>query len=465
LRPNPLSEDARAIWQAGVAAVTPQQLFANKVHLEGSELWFDELSVDLRRFRRIVVVGAGKASAAMAAALETQVLSQLRGELSQIEITGWINCPQGAFTSQLEHIHLHAARPAGSNSPTAAGILGTERILELVRNCQPHDLVICLISGGGSALLVAPRDGVTLEDKQAVAELIAGAGGNIEQLNCVRRALSRVKGGGLARQCRGGELITLIISDVLGDPLEVIASGPTILSQSQPVASPLQVLDDLGLVGQRRLQPVVQYLRSMHDSGAEASPPPSTTRCAHVILGNNADAVDAAGIKAVELGYRYVMQAARKPEGDVLDVAHLATTASLQVMSQPEVDCWISGGEPTVALPSGECGKGGRNQQLALAVLEQLIAHGWPRRANLREIAFCSGGTDGEDGPTDAAGAWFDRQTFERMLQLELVPADYLRRADAYRFFEQVGGLLITGPTGTNVCDLRVGLAARCVSR
>lgn len=460
LNSNNLSDDAKAIWQAGVAAVTPRQLFANKVRLEACELWFDDVSVDLSRFRRIVVVGAGKASAAMAAALETQILAQFSGELAKIEITGWINCPEGSFASQLSHIHLHAARPAGSNSPTAAGILGTRRILELVQNCGSQDLVLCLISGGGSALLVAPCPGISLEDKQAVAELIAGAGGNIEQLNSVRRALSQVKGGGLARLCRGGELITLIISDVLGDPLEVIASGPTVCSAAPPTAVPLQVLDELGIAAHRRLQNVVQYLQSLSDTATETSllrPPRGT----HVILGNNADAVDAAGVKAVELGYRYVMQAARQPEGDVLGVAKLAAMASLQVMSQPEVDCWISGGEPTVALPSVQCGKGGRNQQLALAVLEQLMVQGWPQRAELREFAFCSGGTDGEDGPTDAAGAWFDREIYERMQQLRLAPADYLRRADAYRFFEQVNGLLLTGPTGTNVCDLRIALAAR----
>ncbi len=461
MHPKSLSDDAKAIWQAGVAAVTPSQLFAHKVRLEGGELWFDDITVDLSRFRRIVVVGAGKASAAMAAALETQVLSQLSGGLAKIEVSGWINCPAGSFTSQLRHIHLHAARPAGSNSPTAAGILGTRRILELVQNCGPGDLVICLISGGGSALLVAPCAGVSLEDKQAVAELIAAAGGNIEQLNCVRRALSEVKGGGLARQCRAEELITLIISDVLGDPLEVIASGPTIINDAPPAAVPLQVLVDLGIVGERRLQNVVHYLRSLSRSPREKSLPKPMTRCAHVILGNNADAVDAAGVKAVELGYRYVMQSARQPEGDVLRVAKLAAAAALQVMSQPEVDCWISGGEPTVALPSMQCGKGGRNQQLALAVLEQLVVQGWPQRADLREFAFCSGGTDGEDGPTDAAGAWFNRETYERMQLLGLAPADYLLSADAYRFFEQVQGLLLTGPTGTNVCDLRVGLAAQ----
>jgi glycerate-2-kinase len=180
----------------------------------------------------------------------------------------------------------------------------------------------------------------------------------------------------------------------------------------------------------------------------------------NIILGNLADAVDAAGVRAVELGYCYVMQIAREPEGDVAELA-LDVAANLrQLQSQTQIDCWISGGEPTVRLPDSNIGKGGRNQQLALSVLEILTRQATETPAS-KEMVFLSGGTDGEDGPTEAAGAWFDSNSMELTKHLGLDPRDYLQRADAYHFFEKLGGLFLTGPTGTNVCDLRVGLSRK----
>ncbi|MEZ6135189.1 MAG: DUF4147 domain-containing protein [Pirellulaceae bacterium] len=460
-----MSADALAIWQAGVDAVTPERLFADKVLLEGTRLRIDEFEVDLGAARELIIVGAGKAAAAMANALHARVVLPLRQAASHMKIHGWLNCPAGTFLSQLPNdIHLHVARPAGVNLPTEQAIAGTRQILRLVENCDQDTVVVCLLSGGGSALLVAPPEGITLNDKQAVSRYVAAAGGNIEQLNTIRRALSQVKGGGLARACRAGKLISIIISDVLGDPLDVIASGPTLLSAKSDARSALATLEELQLTSCTDLQNVVSYLRKQSPAKPASAIRGAAPDVAHIILGNNADAVDAAGSMAVKLGYRYVMQAARESEGDVMQVARTAAAATLQLAGQEQINCWISGGEPTVTLPAQGAGQGGRNQQLSLAVLQLLQEQGWPsedtnaEQLAKRELVFLSGGTDGEDGPTAAAGAWFDRQVAVAAKAAKLDACDYLNRADAYHFFEQCGGLLLCGPTGTNVCDLRVAL-------
>lgn len=472
-----LRNDAIHIWREGVDAVTPARLFRDKVQLDGTRLVAqgsdpEPTVVELASVRRLVVVGAGKAAAAMAIALRQMVLIPLATTLPALEIEGWINAPEDTFSLEdataLGSIHLHAARPPGINSPTEAAMLGTQRILELVGNCDQRDCVICLLSGGGSALLVAPAPGITLVDKQAVARQVAAAGGNIEQLNAVRRPLSQVKGGGLARACRAGRLLTLILSDVLGDALDTIASGPTMVtpptgktaaSTQENASHALSVLNELDLSNSPSLAGVVRVLQQQtqvptHSTPCQHNPP---MRVDHVILGNNADAVDAAGVKAVELGYRYVMQSSRRVEGDVLQVARSAADAIEQLASQDQINCWISGGEPTVTLPPQGAGRGGRNQQLALAVLEEMQLRK-PQAISSHDVVFLSGGTDGEDGPTDAAGAIVDATVIARSAELHLDPNDYLERADAYSFFEKVDGLLCTGPTGTNVCDIRVAL-------
>ena len=470
-----LRRDALTIWQAGVEAVTPQRLFGDKVQVVGTRLCVEGVELELGSARRLIIVGAGKASAAMAVALQQTVLARLPGSLQGLPVEGWINAPAGAICERerqaLEPIHVHPARPAGSNLPTQAAVAGTHRILQLVQSADQRDVVICLLSGGGSALLVAPRAGVTLEDKQAIASEIAAAGGNIEQLTTVRRAVSQGKGGGLARACRARHMLTLVLSDVLGDPLETIASGPTWLAAEASVQQAWQTLQQLDLLQSASLAGVVRWLenqlQAQGDATGQASAAGDRRAChvEHVILGNNADAIDAAGVKAVELGYRYVMQGARRVEGDVQQVALTAVAAIEQLIGQSNIDCWICGGEPTVTLPAGGGGRGGRNQQLALAVLRGLQRQGWPATAAAcRQVLFLSGGTDGEDGPTDAAGAWFDAASSQRAALLGLQPEDYLARADAYHFFEQAGGLLITGPTGTNVCDLRIALAERPAS-
>jgi glycerate 2-kinase len=439
--PSQLRADVERIWWAGVHAVLPERLIPEQVHVDADSLLVGDDEFDLRHVRRIAVVGAGKASAGMAVALEHSLGAQL---LATKQVHGWVNVPTDCIVPT-QRIHLHAARPAGVNEPRPEGVAGTNEILNLVSSLGVDDLCFCLISGGGSALLPAPVPGVTLDDKIRLTRALGAAGANIEQLNTVRRALSIVKGGGLARACRAGRMITLIISDVLGVPLDLIASGPTVAANQSP-GEALAVLTDLRLTDHPDLAPSVRLLRQRESTGPQTAP---TTEVTNLIIGNNAVAVDAAGCEAERLGYSHAMISARRSEGPAEEVGvHLAEMA-LQMRRDSGPDCLISGGEPTVTLvDESQRGQGGRNQQLALAAVTRL--------ADGEGIALLAAGTDGEDGPTDAAGAVVTPEIIAAARVRLLDANDYLRRNDAYHFFVAAGGLFKTGPTHTNVCDLRV---------
>ncbi len=454
-----LREDALAIWQAGVNAVRSDQLVASQVQVEGDTLVIAGETIELDQIGRILVVGAGKAGAGMSAGLE----EALGGEvLENKQVAGWVNVPAGC-ERKLRRIQLHAARPAGVNEPVQAGVDGATAMLELMSQLTPRDLCICLISGGGSALLPAPVEGVSVEAKQQVTRLLSGAGANIKQLNVVRTHLSKLKGGGLVARCGGARVVSLIISDVLGDPLDIIACGPTV----KPDSTPQDALDILRKFDdpQNPQAPASVYAALQRAVEGEGNQRAATDddifqRVSNHIIGNNAVAVDAAGMEAEKRGYAFSMTSASEPEGLADDVGrHLAHMARL-MRSQKGPDCLITGGEPVVELaPSAERGKGGRNQQLVLAALDNLVTHS-ARGANpLDGIAIVSGGTDGEDGPTDAAGAVIDADTTTRMLANgfnALSIEEHLELNNAYNFFKPMNDLLVTGPTHTNVCDLRV---------
>jgi len=430
------------IWQAGVDAVRSDRLVRNVLRVEDASLVVGEEQIPLTNVGRIVVVGAGKAGAGMAAAVEDVLGQDL---MRQHDVTGWVNVP-GDCVRPLSRIKLHAARPPGVNEPMPEGATGAEEILRLVGSLGPEDLCLCLLSGGGSALLPAPADGITLDDKLTVTRYLSAAGANIEQFNAVRKQLSRIKGGGLMRACGAGRLLSLIISDVPGDRLDVIASGPTVPDTSTPQDA-LDVLDAFAARNVEIRREVFAFLEAKQT--AEQTEP--VCRVSNLIIGNNATAVDAAGMEAERLGYSHAMISATKPEGPAEDVGcHLAQMA-LKMRDRPGPDCLISGGEPVVTLiDEPHRGRGGRNQQLILAALERLADDG------ARGIAILSGGTDGEDGPTDAAGAMLDAKVISTAKTQGLDPADFLRRNDAYGFFRPLKALLKTGPTHTNVCDLRV---------
>lgn len=451
------SDQAMAIWQAGVDAVASERLVRNVVSVDDHWLSVADESFDLRTVRRIVVVGAGKAGAGMAAAIE-EVLSEqsLRTAGANCELTGWVNVPADCVRP-LSRIHLHPARPAGVNEPTEAGASGSQRILELVSALTDSDLCLVLLSGGGSALLPAPVPGVSLEDKQTITRLLMHGGATINELNCVRKQLSRIKGGGLARALRSGRMISLIISDVIGDPLDVIASGPTVEDRSTP-SQALQIIERIVGDGDAVPSSIGNFLRHCHDDRLSRDEL-DTRRVRNFIIGNNEVAVQAAAAKAVELGYSVRSQGSGL-EGVAAETGRDLARACLSVRKEERNStgrvCLISGGEPVVHLvDTDQPRKGGRNQELVLAAAETL----W--NEDLSGMAVLSGGTDGEDGPTDAAGAILDETVLRRARRLRLEPGEFLAINNAYEFFDKAGGLVKTGPTHTNVMDLRVAVVCR----
>jgi len=429
-------ENALAIFQAAVDAVQPARLVA--------EYFTDPHMPEIfRHAARILVVGAGKAGAAMADGLE-QALPDCLGKMA-----GLVNVPEGS-TANVQRVRLHPARPQGSNLPTRAGVVGTEEMLALLGSAGPNDVAVCLLSGGGSALLPSPAKGISLEDKIAITKLLHASGATIGEINAIRKHLSRVKGSRLAQAFTGKLLLTFVISDVVGDPLDVIASGPTAPDPTTFVQSkailerydlwkrcPVEVRDHLeaGIAGR-----IPETLK-------ELSP---TVR--NIVIGNNATALGAAATKASALGYN-ALNLGSFIEGETREVATavagIATSIRRDGLPIQTPACILFGGETTVSLGTNP-GKGGRNQEFTLAMLDKLGIDG------MTGVVVLSGGTDGEDGPTDAAGAVADDEVIERMNELKLSPAEYLDRHDAYAFFDSTGGLIRTGLTGTNVMDVRI---------
>ncbi len=467
-----LRNDALRIWQAGLTAVRSDRLMQDAVCVDGERILFGAQALELRAVRRIAVIGAGKAGAGMATALESILGPKLAEEK---QLSGWVNVPADCVPNPEGLIHLHAARPAGVNEPTAAGIEGTERILEIVSSLGANDLCIVLLSGGGSALLPAPIEGISLADKIAVTRFLSAAGADIRELNTVRKQLSRVKGGGLARACRAGRLVTLIISDVFGDPLDLIASGPTVpdSSTAQDALTVLERFDP-----QRREIPGAVYRVLLEKVGAEIAAaaeivPNRPTeipkgdcrevekidpRVTNQVIGNNYTAVCAAARTAFELGYSTLSGSPDAPEDRTAEEIGESLPFEFQGRGR---HCIVMGGECVVKLaPEGERGLGGRNQQTVLAAAAKLMRMKQAGEGNI-EIVILSCGTDGEDGPTDAAGAFVDWGVIEEAERRGLRPADFLKRNDAYHFFEPLGALIKTGPTNTNVCDVRVVVIAR----
>lgn len=431
-----LREHARAIWDAAVAAVRPEPLMDAAVRQ-------DPLAGALSQAARIIVVGGGKAGAAMAAALKKYLADRLN------RIVGVVNVPAES-ARRLKAIRLHAARPAGTNEPTGEGITGVEEMLALVAAARSGDVVVCLLSGGGSALLPAPAEGISLADKQAVTRLLHACGATIGEMNAVRKHLSRFKGGGLAQACKSCDVYSLIVSDVIGDPLDVIASGPT-------APDPTTFGDALAvLLRYDLLDKVPAAVRDRLTRGSRGELPETlkhVPRNVHNrIIGNNALALKSAQERAEQLGYQ-VLNLGPYVQGETRRVAE--TTAGIvrsiagerQPVAPPA--CVLIGGETTVTLGANP-GKGGRNTEFVLAALLALAS------SRLDQYVVLSGGTDGEDGPTDAAGAVGDHRTLAKASEHGIDASDTLQHHDSYTLFKATGDLLLTGLTDTNVMDVRV---------
>jgi hydroxypyruvate reductase/glycerate 2-kinase len=441
-----LREHARAIWQAGVDAVAAGRLVRRALSVRGNALHIGDVRLPLSGIRSIAVVGAGKAGAAMGQAVEAALGHRIARAK---RLHGCVNVPDRSIVP-LDYVQLHAARSAPDNKPTEAGVEGARRIGSIVESLGPQDLALCLISGGGSALLPAPAPGITLAEKQIVTSLLHASGATIVEMNAVRKHLSELKGGGLIRRFHGKWLASLIISDVVGDPLDVIASGPTAADQST-YQQAIAVLRGRGLWSR-----APRSVRHRLQGGAAGKFPETLKQLpanvTNAVIGNNATALSAAAKVARRLGYR-VLNLSSFIEGETRQAAIVLAGIVRGIREQhwpfAPPACVLSGGETTVTLDAGS-GLGGRNQEFVLSALNHL---GY---AGLSNAVILSGGTDGEDGPTDAAGAIGDQQTLWQAQQRQLEPAQFLERHDSYHFFDACGGLIKTGLTNTNVMDLRV---------
>jgi len=401
-----LRRDARAIFDAALRAADPEE--AVRAALE-------RLALDTP----VWVVGAGKAAATMARAAETFLGDRVLG---------------GCATTKDGHALPLARiewREAGHPLPDERGVAGAKRIAEIAAQAREGETLLCLISGGASALMPLPAPGITLADKQETTALMLACGANIHELNCVRKHLSAIKGGHLARIAAPARVVSLILSDVIGDNLDVIGSGPTV-SDSSTAAEARAILERYSLWDR-----VPAAVRERIASGAET--PKSLDRVENLVVGSNRLAAEAAVAKARELGYETRLLSTTL-DGEAREVgARIAR----------ERGCLVAGGETTVTLRGK--GKGGRNQELALAAAIEL--------AGIEEPAVVlSAGTDGTDGPTDAAGAIAANDTVARAKKMGLVAEAHLEENNSYPFFAALGDLVVTGPTGTNVMDLIVRL-------
>lgn len=442
-----LREDATAIWKAGVEAVDSAHLVKTNVRCNTDTLTICDQQILLNCLNRIEIVGAGKAGAGMARGM-IESLAQLPNGIS---VSGWINVPENCV-EPLKEIHLHAARPAGVNEPTTEGVEGTEEILRRISTLQENDLCIVLISGGGSALLPAPIEAISLTDKLSTTRHLAASGARIDELNVVRSQLSRVKGGRLLNHVSAGQTIALIISDVVGDPLDVIASGPTVVSNHAP-SEALAVLRQYDPTGRKTPESVYNYLRGGNPETRE-----TVTSVHNCVIGSNSVALASATKTAQRLGYR-VLDLGSTNEGIARHHAEMLVREMRRLPAhsphaRQDRWCVLAGGETTVQLnETPRPRRGGRNQEVVLAAINAM-----PHPTDWDGMALLSGGTDGEDGPTDAAGAVADAELVQRMMANNIEPDDFLSCNNSYPFFAALDGLLITGPTHTNVMDLAVGI-------
>jgi hydroxypyruvate reductase len=438
-----LRQDAEVIFRAGLNAVDSKNAVVKFLSRKDCLLTVDNSSYDLLDYENVYVIGAGKASAAMAQAVE-----EILGERIK---AGVINVKYG-HALPLDIITLNEA---GHPVPDEAGLKGTQEIVQLLEKSGENDLVLCLISGGGSALLPYPAEGITLDEKRQLTQILLDIGATIHEMNVLRKHVSRVKGGRLARFAYPATLVTLILSDVVGDDLDSIASGPTVPDRST-YADCLRILQKYS-VQDKVPGAVLDYIKR-GSKGIVAETPkvndPAFVKTQSVIVASNSLALQAAKHKADELGYNSLILSS-SIEGEAKDVAldHVAITKEILRTDQPVARpaCVISGGETTVTIRGK--GKGGRNQEFVLATAIAIDG--------LEKVVVLSGGTDGTDGPTDAAGAIADGTTISRAKNQGLNAQEYLRNNDSYSFFDPMGDLFKTGPTFTNVMDLRLVLVDR----
>lgn len=438
MTPSERKEAIRDIFDAGVRAVEPGtsvQEFMPDVLNAFSEGGLKE----------IVLISFGKAAVPMAKAAIDGIPADI--PVRGIVLTKYGHIMGASFPASI------AVHEAGHPIPDEAGHDAADAALRLLAAADEKTLVLCLISGGGSALLASPADGISLADKQAVTDLLLRAGAAVEELNAVRKHISRVKGGQLAKAAYPAHVMSLILSDVIGDRLDVIASGPT-APDPATYGDALGILQKYGLLD--RVPPAVARHLQAGASGEVPDTPkkddPVFGNVRNIIIANNQKATAAAQQSAFEHGFIAVAPASNV-RGEARAIAQRIAQAAISTQKRVQVPgrqsmCFIYGGETTVTVKGD--GTGGRNTEMALAFALNV--------AGIDGLTFLAGGTDGTDGPTDAAGAIADGSTVPDARAKDLDPESYLNRNDSYSFFKEAGGLIITGPTGTNVMDLYIAL-------
>ena len=434
--------EAREIFLSSLKAVDPYAAVKHSVQIVGNKLILsteeqDTTELDLTKYDRVFLVGGGKATAPMARAVE----DLFGGKIHK----GIINVKYG-YTEKLS---LTRIIEAGHPLPDRNGIEGTKRIIALLKGCGKKDLIFSLISGGGSALLPLPAGNITLSEKLKITSSLMACGATIDEINAVRKHISSVKGGQMARAAYPATTINLMLSDVVGNKMDVIASGPFV-----PDSSTFN--DAWEILKKHNLKNIPATILAHLKSGIEGLVPetpkidePFFGSVHSLIVASNTLALKAASKKARELGYK-TMILSSMIEGDTTQVAHVHSAIAKEIIQTgnpiPSPACILSGGETTVTIKGK--GLGGRNQEFALAAAMDI--------AGAENIVILSGGSDGTDGPTDAAGAIVDTNTLSRAMDMGLNPGHFLANNDSYHFFQKLGDLLITGPTNTNVMDLRI---------
>ncbi len=429
----------KELFTAGIERIKPQNLFDNCLSLKNNLLVIESYDTkkefNLNQFERILVIGAGKASAEMTSVIEKFFY--------EFELTGNVLTKYG-FTSPTEKIDIIEA---GHPFPDENGIKGTEKIIEILKSSTEKDLIINLISGGASSLLISPIDEITLEEKRKISQLLISCGADISEINTVRKKFSKVKGGKLLNYAHPATIITFLISDVVGDQLEFIGSGPTVFDTTT-YKNAYDVLLKYELIN-KLPQNAIYYLEKMASRAEQRSElnNDAFNRSHNILLGNNGIALQAVKEKAIELGLNPII-ANDKLQGDVNLAAEEISNHIIKYANEKEYDCLIYGGETTVNVKGS--GKGGRNQELALLIAEKI--------RNKNSTFFLSAGTDGNDGNTDAAGALVDGTTIIKAKNEGLDYKKYLSNNDSYNFFKELNDLVITGPTKSNVMDIQIVL-------
>ncbi len=434
------------IFKSALFKANAYEAVKDKLYQKGYYLFVKEDSsirqkYDLRRFKRVIVLGAGKASASMAVACE----EILKNKIDQgLIITKYGHSRKGLTIETVE---------AGHPLPDKSGIEGAQKMVSLLKAAQVDDLIIFLTSGGCSALLPLPPDSISLKEKQKVTQLLLNAGTTIQEINTVRKHLSLTKGGQLAKLAFPATVINLILSDVVGDQLETIGSGPFV-PDSSTFQDAWNVLKKFQLL--TKVPPsIIRYFKKGLAGEIQETPQkghPCFNKVTHIIVATNLTAIQAAQDKAEAYGFKPIILSSQI-QGEAHELARFYGAIAREIIKSghpaKKPICLLAGGEPTVTVKGK--GLGGRNTELALAMAMEL--------RGLKKIIFLSAGTDGTDGPTDAAGAVVNGLTYSRALQKGISPEAHLKENDSYTFFKKAGGLLMTGPTRTNVMDLHILLA------